>query len=470
MNNSKLISFFICLSIYYFFFWEETLGINLFLFNILLMAILFPSIPKNLKSYLLMSSGIISSLAVLLIHSPLSIVINLLSMSVILGYTLLPSVNSAVSGGLVFASNIFINLIYFFRPINWLAQNISKGNLRAEKIIKVIKIVFVPVTLFLVFVFIYQNANPIFDEKTTYFKELIGLFFEKLPTFSLERTFYTLFGYILLMAVFFKNEISILHNPLSNNRFNLSPAEEIKSNDSYWIAFSTLLTLNFLLFYVNSLDIQHLWLNFDGSTAPEMSKLVHSGTYLLIFSILLSILVLLIIFRGPLNFHKNTNLLKFFSFVWLAQNALLLFSVAIRNYKYVELYGLTFKRIGVYVFLILTLLGLISLVIKIYKNLNFRFLIFANSWAYMAFFIFLSFVDFDNLIAKNNLERNDCDINYIKTLRPSVLPIVNKYYPEFKPTDFYSFEYHLQNQKKQTLLSWNFSDHQFKKYLKKITP
>jgi len=43
---------------------------------------------------------------------------------------------------------------------------------------------------------------------------------------------------------------------------------------------------------------------------------------------------------------------------WLGQNLMMCFTVALRNYHYTDAYGLTFKRIGVWLFLVCTATGL----------------------------------------------------------------------------------------------------------------
>ena len=470
MKTFKLLSFYGCLIVYYFFFWRENIGINLFIFNLLILSLGFMNLPKTNKTYTLFAAGILSSLAVVLVNSDFSIIINLLVMSIVLGYAGLPAINSAVSGGLAFAARLFLSFRYLTEPISQLFENFAPRNVLLRKVMKGLKISILPVILFVIFLAIFQNANPVFEEKTIFLKDIITLFFEKFPTFSIERTIFTFFGFLILNAIFFKHEIGFAQDILTKNEVKLHPETESKSTNLYLTAFSSMVLLNILLFFVNMIDIEYLWLNLEGTTAPQMSKLVHSGTYLLIFSILLSIVVLIFFFKGELNFHKNQKRLALLSFLWIGQNVFLLISVFIRNYKYIEMYGLTHKRIGVGVFLIITLIGLITMTLKIYKKLNLRYLLISNSWALMVLGLLLSFVNFDAIIAENNLKRPDCDLNYVKSLSVKVLPIIKKYHPDFKNEEMMFLEVYNRDQEKFTWLSWNFADYRFNQFLNAEKP
>ena len=74
--------------------------------------------------------------------------------------------------------------------------------------------------------------------------------------------------------------------------------------------------------------------------------------------ILISIIISLYLFRGNQNFYKKSVLLKKLALAWLAQNVILAFSVGIRNVHYIEHYALAHKRIGVFFFLLATIIGL----------------------------------------------------------------------------------------------------------------
>jgi hypothetical protein len=459
MKNPKNLSFFFCLTVYYFIFWQENIALNHFIFDILLLGFSYQQMPKNLKTNILLTIAFLSSASVPLINTDASILINVLIMGVVLGYSLLPEINSAVSAGLVFFINITLNIRHLAAPITNLFEGMASKSTLFDQVLKIIKIGVLPVVLFVVFLVLFQNANPIFLEKTLFLKNALETFFTNFPTFSVPRTVFTIFGYIFLAGVFFNRNFQFGHNYFTNKNTSIEPPTESIKNDMFQTATISLFTLNALLLSVNFIDIQYLWFNFSVTSAPEISKLVHSGTYLLIVSIIISIIVLLFFFKGDLNFHKKSKILVVLAITWIAQNAILVGSVFIRNFKYVEMYGLTHKRIGVCIFLTLTLIGLFTITWKIIKKQNFNFIFIYNSWAFMVVFLIVSFVDFDKIIAENNLKRPNCDMEYVKSLSIHAIPSILKYHPELKKEDLKTYKRYKQESENFTWLSWTLIDY-----------
>ena len=459
MKNSKTLYFFICLIAYYFIFWEEKPGLNLFLFDLALLTFSYIELPKNKKTLYLIVTGILSALSVILVNTPFAIATNILIMGIVMGYSLIPEINSAISAEFVYFLGIIVNIRHLAAPITSLLKGLAPKSVILDHSLKLLKISILPIIFFVIFLLLFQNANPIFLEKTIFLKNAVEMFIKEFPTFSFERTIFTLFGYFILLGVFFKQKLPFGESYLTNQQVFIENNTETKGNDLYRTAIFSFLGLNALLLSVNFIDIQYLWFNFSEKSAQELSKLVHSGTYLLILSVLISIGILTYFFKGELNFLKKNKVLFSLAFVWIAQNTILIFSVFVRNYKYVEMYGLTHKRIGVYIFLILTLLGLISITLKIIKKLNINFLIISNSWAYMAVFLILSFVNFDKMIAENNLKRPNCDLEYVKSLSTHAIPTILEFHPEIKKEEINSYKWFERESKNLTWLSWNLMDY-----------
>ena len=138
-------------------------------------------------------------------------------------------------------------------------------------------------------------------------------------------------------------------------------------------------SLNALLLLLNALDIHHVWFNFHFE-GQYLKSFVHQGTWLLIVSIVLGALIVLYYFRGDLNFHTGNRTIKVLSYLWLTQNAVLVVSVAIRNYWYIHHYALAYKRIGVAFFLLATLVGLLLIMVKV-RNQRSRHFRSAGTWS-----------------------------------------------------------------------------------------
>ncbi len=127
----------------------------------------------------------------------------------------------------------------------------------------------------------------------------------------------------------------------------------------------SLVLLNVLLLGVNIVDVNFLWLNFQYKVGEPVYRMVHNGTELLIASIVLAMAILLCFFKGNLNFYKRNKWLKYGAYAWIVQNAMLVCSVfLLRDYYYILKHGLAYKRIGVLFFLLMVLVGLLTVFLK----------------------------------------------------------------------------------------------------------
>jgi hypothetical protein len=217
---------------------------------------------------------------------------------------------------------------------------------------------------------------------------------------------------------------------------------------------------------------------------------VHEGTGLLIFSILLAMVLLLFFFRGNLNFYKRNKWLRYGAYAWLLQNALLVISVLFRDYYYIAHYGLAYKRIGVLLFLVLVLAGLITVFIKIQQRKTAYYLLRVNAWFAIIMLVVCSCVHWDEMIAGYNLARKNTislDIKFLLTLSDKTLPLLQKnsdvlehpvkidggegehlYRSDYSPKQVFEMRKKAFEEKQNTYswLSWNFADEYTKKQLK----
>jgi hypothetical protein len=108
--------------------------------------------------------------------------------------------------------------------------------------------------------------------------------------------------------------------------------------------------------------------------------------------------IILFYFKGYLNFYEGNAWLKRLAYIWIAQNIVLVISTAYRNTVYIGDFGLTHKRIGVYVYLLLCVVGLITTFIKIAKGKNNWFLFRKNAWIFYALMIVSCPFDWDSII------------------------------------------------------------------------
>jgi hypothetical protein len=257
----------------------------------------------------------------------------------------------------------------------------------------------------------------------------------------------------------------------------------LKLKNEFISAFVLLVFVNILSLIVNVIDFKWVWFGFKYSEAFNLKQFVHEGTYLLIISILLSIAIMLYFFRRNLNFYPKSKWIKNLAYIWLIQNLVLTISVAIRNFHYITYWGLAYKRIGVILFLIAVFIGLISVFIKIKYTKTSFFLIKWNSLSVYCILIIAGLVNWDGIIAKNNLNhpwQNHMETSYLLSLSDKILPLIDqkqkvleqdlKYntYASFYPysyKDYYKKRRNLfvDDYNKKTWLSWNYMD--WKAYL-----
>ncbi|AYA38665.1 DUF4173 domain-containing protein [Hymenobacter oligotrophus] len=183
--------------------------------------------------------------------------------------------------------------------------------------------------------------------------------------------------------------------------------------------------VNLLLLVVNAIDVQWLWFGFRPEGNFNLAQFVHEGTYVLIFSILLAMGIVLWFFRRNLNFYQpGLPLLRWGATVWVVQNAVLAVSVGLRNYYYISHMGLAYKRIGVCFFLLLTLFGLVTILLKIWQRRSAFALVRLNSVAAYLVLLCLALGNWEIWIARYNLTSGfrQIDYGFLLSMPGRVLP------------------------------------------------
>jgi hypothetical protein len=399
-------------------------------------------------------------------------------------------------------------------PYNMLEEiRIAKNKYRYfSKFLNAAKIAIIPVVFFFAFYAIYSYANPIFNNYSNSFWDSINNFLKQLLVdYPPIRFMFILFGLFIItgalfnrnIRVFLKIDLSCL-NILLRDKYRKLVSRTDEHNEtakrvrSFFrfkmtslktenkIGIILLILVNMLLLILNIIDINFVWLNFDSSQVENLAYFVHEGTYYLIFSIVLSMAILLYYFRGNLNFYGKNRVLKYGACLWIVQNAIMAVSVGLRNYYYIEhYYALSYKRIGVFIFLALVVTGLVTMFLKIYGKKTAFYLVKINSLAVFIVMLVLGSVNWDESIAKFNIsnpDKNAIDLDYLLNLPDASLPVLYENKEIFNRSilrnDSYLFpEYYeglsalykkidafKEKQKAYSWLSWNYSDMKVNKY------
>jgi hypothetical protein len=482
------------------FFWEEDLGLNGFLFgNLVLVAVICLYCPRPYTQFfkenpliLLFVLGTFLMNGILLYHNTLNSKITwVLSLAATIAYLQNHQIKQFFNALIFYISNGLSSFKYLIPNLVGSLNAFSTKSNKLKTYNRKIGLLVVPVIIFIVFYCIFLFANPVFASYNAKFLNKIGEFFAHFfENISFVRLLFGIWGMWLVSSFIYrwkidttfaqtsipdKYEIERKPNKLQVGRI----FKTLDLKNEAQIALLTIVSVNALLLVINLIDIRFLWFGFEFSTDVRLAELVHEGTYILIFSILLSMGILFYYFRQNLNFYPRNKNLQKVAYLWLFQNGILLISVLLRCYYYIQEHGLAYKRIGVILFLILTLIGLISVYYKIKTKKTAYYLLHVNSIALYLLLVFTSFVNWDVLIVSSNfnhpnLNKGSIDIPFILSRSHSTIPIVQANADKLDMTAEAKSEYYsgiitrknrLDNQKEEFLnhykklswLSWNYT-------------
>ncbi|MBO9586046.1 MAG: DUF4173 domain-containing protein [Flavobacterium sp.] len=206
-------------------------------------------------------------------------------------------------------------------------------------------------------------------------------------------------------------EVCYEYNPkLSNDFSNIS---EVKNQSTFSFldldferksGVITLFLLNImLLVFIATYNYEQF---FEVVEKTNLSADTHERVNAVIFSILMAVGVIMFYFKGGFNFDEDASSLKKLAKVWLVLNVVLIISAIIKNSEYVSFYGLTYKRLGVYAFLILAIIGLVISFQKINKQKTNAFLFNQMIWYFYGTIILCSYINWGSLITNYNISVN----------------------------------------------------------------
>lgn len=482
-------------------FWMENLGLNLFLFVLFLTTsvyIFYREVRRNKIVHLTALGTLIASAFVVYHNSGMAKFTVVFSQIIFVGFVHFGTLKSIMYSVLASITSFVLVPVSVSHEVNFLTLPKSSSS----RIKKVIKLIMIPLGVLFVFYLIFLAANPIFAEISGDFWNAIGnmieYFFDDL---TLAKMVFIVFGtalitWTLFSAVFpfFEVSESQKYNDIDRNKIKGKFLEmkkrgyrlKLKMNslkNEYRSVLILLVSINLLVLLVNVIDINSVWFNFHYTRGFNLSQFVHEGTYLLILSVLLSMAIIMIYFRKNLNFYPENKWLIRLAILWIIQNAILIISVAIRNFHYIHYHGLAYKRIGVFIFLILVTIGLGTMVYKLIQKKSSYYLFRVNAWNVYTAFIFMSIVNWDGIIVEHNLSHSnvkEIDWHFLLSLSDKTLPLLYEHkneIPEMK-FDWYRNRSYLENlkdrkkeflkrKKETTWCSWNYCENEALEYFKK---
>ncbi|MDX2174287.1 MAG: DUF4173 domain-containing protein [Bacteroidota bacterium] len=405
---------------YSYLFFEQNAGINFLVFNLLLI-ISFLIKNKQLikqKKWLWAAGMVLISGTNIFVHSSsLSIIANCISLVLLSAFTL-NTKTSAIFSFLFSGFSICSSFVFVIIDAITRSQNKADREGNTKKGYKFIAISLVLILCILFFV-IYKNANPLFAENTKWIN---------LDFISFKWVAFTLGGFVLVYALLYHKTIPIIEKwenelPLINTTIIGDNTKRFETERfSGMILF---IFLNLMLLILNFGDITSIWFKAALPKGVSHSDFVHNGVGMIILSIIIATSLLMFLFRKDFNSIKNSKLLKALILIWVIQNLIMLFSTVCRNQIYIESYNFTYRRIGVYVWLLLAAVGLVIVSLKIIKEKSNWYLVKTNFAVWFSVLVISSTVNWDILITKYNISNKplkDVDFYYLFSLSDSNIP------------------------------------------------
>jgi Domain of unknown function (DUF4173) len=494
-------------------FWQEKVAMNMVIFDAFILwsvFYLYPSAFSKPGTRWLLPLHLVTLAAVVIHNTMLSKLACCTTLLLVMAFVqyLHRSVWYAAGSALM---NVVLMVVSFFEGLTGL----KRGKIPSLGLRRVARFIIIPLMIVAVFTGLYSMANTVFMNVVNDAAIAIGDFFSKFFTwFSWGRFGFLLAGVFITGALLLKTNVNFFSekdskqtNSLWRKKHNMQLWKQsglfdlltlfmgrfangmLALRNENTVAIISLVMLNGLLCCINVIDIVYVWFGFTYHNNLNLSAYVHEGAGLLIFSIVLAMLVLLFFFRGNLNFYKKNKWLRYGAYLWILQNMVLVISVLIRDYYYFAHMGMAYKRIGVVVFLLLVLAGLITLFIKIHYRKTNYYLLRVNAWFAIVVLVISSCIHWDEWIATSNLARKGSipvDVNFLLSLSDKTLPIIEKnkevldtaylsahgevnyvYGTRVTPVEYFEMRKRtfLQNQKAYSWLSWNLADDYVKKNL-----
>ena len=306
----------------------------------------------------------------------------------------------------VFVLNFTTFIFRVFQFDKWLPQKRTEGFWQ-----KFLAVVLIPAILLLVFFGIYAQGSSHFASLFSEYELDINLW--EVIALSILGFFlaFNYFNFTIYDFLFKQNHH--LKNDFLNEDKELKPTYDFLDLKSERLSgIVSFIGLNILLlFFIITFNYEQ-FVEFQKSTANQLAEDLHERVGAVIGSIVMAIVVIMFYFKGSFNFDKEAKPLKFLAKIWIFLNTVLVISALMKNSEYVMNLGLTYKRLGVYAFLSLSIIGLVFTYLKIQKQKTNAYLFNQMFWYVYGTILVCSFINWGGIITSNNLTRKDFSANY----------------------------------------------------------
>lgn len=388
-------------------FYNETIGVNLGLLGIFFAVFTFFKTPKSNKTitfFVLLTTTVLSSVAVAWFGDFSSFLALFLSLVLLA----LKSKSKELKSIFIFPiliTNFFTFICRFFNFKEWFPVSKSEGKLQ-----KFVAIIIVPIVLLLIFFAVYTHGSDQFASFFSNFEWNIDIIqFLVLTVFG----FFIAFNYwnfhverfIYKLNHYFKNEF------LNEDKQQKASFSFLDLDLERLSGVVSLMALNvMLIIFIISYNYEQ-FLEIDKLTS-DLSAETHERVNAVILSIIMAILIILFYFKSNFNFDDKSKMLKLSAKIWITLNIILVCSAIFKNTEYIVALGMTYKRLGVYAFLLLSIIGLIVTFVKINRQKTNFYLMNHMVWYFYGTILVCSFINWGGIITANNIKRDNFSYNF----------------------------------------------------------
>jgi hypothetical protein len=388
-------------------FYDQDVGLNLGILGTVYAVLTLFRTPKKNKTgtlYALFATSIISSIAFAWygdFPSFLAVVSSLL----LLGYK---SKNRRMEILLlvpVFIVNCCTSFCRFFNFDKWIPQKNVPGLWQ-----KALAFILIPLVLVSVFFGIYSAGSDHFAALFTDYELDLNLW-QVFCLFVLG--FFIAFNYwnYAVEKLIYKNNYFLDNDFQKDSQTPKSTYSFLDLDAERMSGVISFVLLNILLiFFIITYNYEQFYEVVK--TPVQLSEETHERVNAVIMSIVMAILVIMFYFKSGFNFDPKAGLLKILAKIWIFLNAILVLSAALKNYEYIVNYAFTYKRLGVFAFLLLSIVGLVLTFIKIQKRKRNIFLVNMMVWYLYGTILVCSYFNWGGFITSQNIKRKDFAVNY----------------------------------------------------------
>lgn len=305
----------------------------------------------------------------------------------------------------VFVVNCFTFICRVFNLDKWLPKRNASGLWQ-----KVLAFVLIPLIFISIFFGIYSAGSDHFASIFTDYE--LDVNFWQLLCISILGFFmaFNYWNYSVEKLIYKQNHI-LANEFEAKDKIQKATYSFLDLNSERMSGVISFFCLNILLvFFIITFNYEQFY---EAVKTPnQLSEETHERVGAVIMSIVMAILVIMFYFKSNFNFDSKAGLMKILVKIWIVLNAVLVISAMLKNTEYIINYGFTYKRLGVYAFLILSLIGLVMTFIKIQMKKKNVFLFNTMVWYFYGTVLACSYINWGGLITSQNMKRDDFAIDY----------------------------------------------------------